>query len=693
MKVPLFLFLLWSLTPPVQSQSISAACAPSPEVEQALKRLDVGSGLPIENSLEARKKTLTELLQQYPYDLFVHMKSRTTFFSTAGASQVRDQYQMLAQQHPDSLMFKYLYARALVDIDTPKAIEVLRQVETEDPGFAWTYLEFAGIYWRGKFSDKQKLRSELDKFFGVCPSSLDSWAWYLALENGSPEMAARYVVALRERLMKETDRDNLRNWKTVWNIEFKVAPVLQHAQVRKQIEADAARLENMPGERDAKWLAFLKGGYELADDSDAATRIEHELLAKYPDSQEAKRILAERWRKEHPAPGPDDPESKKQMYYQVSLQHDDELLKASPGDSYLLFRWFTTLNEIHGTTDEQLANAADRLLNALPKDPIYQSYPPVHFQIAEAFIKKHIHVERVPGLVAEGLSLQGELEWAPDSETEEEKAEEERGRLQLKTQAAELLTGAARELKKPEIARFSVTELDKLKPDKPEDQSAIWAVKAAFAEVEGHKLDALLMYQAAIKSRPPDADKKKKDLTDNEERLWKELGGSAATRNLWEKKTTITELTTEAGWEKPIKDLPGWELTDLQGSTWKMASLNGKTVLINVWATWCGPCQKELPEFQKIFDQVKDKADITVLSFNVDEEIGRVEPFIRQQKYTFPVLLAHDYVNDVLARMAIPQVWIVDTKGKWLWEKLGFDSEHGGWREGVLAKIAATKSH
>src|ERR1700687_284446 len=162
MKVPLFLCLLWSLTTPAQTQSIGAACAPSPEVEQALKRLDVGSGLPIESSLEARKKTLAELLQQYPYDLFVHMKSRTTFFSTAGALQVRDRYQTLAQQHPDSLMFKYLYARALVDIDTPKAIEVLRQVETEDPGFAWTYLEFAGIYWRGKYSDKQKVRSELD---------------------------------------------------------------------------------------------------------------------------------------------------------------------------------------------------------------------------------------------------------------------------------------------------------------------------------------------------------------------------------------------------------------------------------------------------------------------------------------------------------------------------------------------------
>ncbi len=260
--------------------------------------------------------------------------------------------------------------------------------------------------------------------------------------------------------------------------------------------------------------------------------------------------------------------------------------------------------------------------------------------------------------------------------------------LRLKTQAAELLTGAAKELKKPEIARAAVTELDKLTPDKPEDQSAVWAVKAAFAEVEGRKLDALLMYQAAIESRSPDANPKGKDeLADNEDRLWKELGGSAATRDLWEKKIKITELTSEGGWEKPTKAMFAWELSDLQGRTWKMASLNGKTILINVWATWCGPCRSELPEFQKIYDQVKDRPDITALSFNIDQEIGKVEPFIKQEKYTFPVLLAHDYINDLLAEIAIPQVWVVDTNGKWLWEKVGFDSGLGSWREDVLAKI------
>jgi thiol-disulfide isomerase/thioredoxin len=693
MKIFPLLCLLLSISASAQAQNASATCAPSPEVEQALKRLSIGSGLPVENTLEARQRILAELLQKYSDNLFVHMKSRTTFFSTARELQIIDQYRALAEKNPDSLMYKFLYARALVDTDTPKAIELLTQVEVADPDFAWTYLEFAGIHLRGRFSDSRKVRSELDKFFEICPNSWDYWAWHLLVENGSTEMASHYGGVLRARLMTETDRDHLRNWKTVWNLEFKATPLSEHPQVRKQIAADMVRLEHMPGEPDARWLDFLKGGYELADDSDAAKRAGHKLLTKYPDSQEAKNIFAEQWWKEHPFPAPDDPEGKKQAYYRLSLQHTDELLKASPGDSYLLLGRFTSISEIDGTTGNQLTEAADSLLNGMQTDPIWQSYPPVNFQIAEAFVRRNVHPERVSGLVEEGLRLQREREWVADWETEEDKGREERERLQLTTKAAELLTGAAKDSKDPEIARVSVMELDNWKPAKPEDQAAIWAVKAAFAEVEGRKLDALLMYQAAIKTRPPDPNSKKKDeLADDEARLWKELGGSAASRDLWDKKIKISEVSFEGGWEKPTKEMTSWDLSDLQGRTWKMASLKGKTVLINVWATWCGPCQMELPHFQKIYDQMKDKPDITVLSFNVDQEIGKVVPFIKQQKYTFPVLLAHDYVNDLLAEISIPQVWVVDSKGKWLWEKFGFDPEHGGWRDDVLTKIGAQKS-
>jgi hypothetical protein len=140
------LCLLCSFSIQAQTQTASTACVPSPQVEQDLKRLDIGNGLPVEKSLEAKKRIFGELLQKYPDDLFVHLEARGTFFSTIGQMAVVDQYRKLAQEHAKSLQYEYLYARALVDIDTARAIDRLKEIQTADPAYPWPYLEFAWIH-------------------------------------------------------------------------------------------------------------------------------------------------------------------------------------------------------------------------------------------------------------------------------------------------------------------------------------------------------------------------------------------------------------------------------------------------------------------------------------------------------------------------------------------------------------------
>jgi thiol-disulfide isomerase/thioredoxin len=78
------------------------------------------------------------------------------------------------------------------------------------------------------------------------------------------------------------------------------------------------------------------------------------------------------------------------------------------------------------------------------------------------------------------------------------------------------------------------------------------------------------------------------------------LGGTETALNLWSKPAAakIQELA-ESGWEKPTKAIPAFELADLSGMTWRLKNLEGRAVLINVWATWCGPCQRELPHMEK----------------------------------------------------------------------------------------------
>ncbi len=687
MKFLVVLYLLCSFSAVAQVQPANSVCTPRAEVERDLKRMNFSG--PTETNLEQRRRTYRELLQRYPDDLFVHREAIATVLSTPQQTALVDEYRVLEERHPQSLQNKYLYARSLVGVDTPQAMDILRRVEAEDPHYPWPYLEFAEIYDRGRWVDIPKVRVELGKFFEECPTSLDRQALYLVKTDSSPEMAARFGQMLRERLMRETDRDRLRFYKTVWTLEFKAVPVAKHPEVRARVKQDVERLEQMPGNDDAKWLDMLGTGYGLAEDEAGKKRIEEKLLRKYPTSEEAEAIVGERWMKAHPTPEPGASDEKKQNYYRALVQLDDNLLKASPRSSYLLLYRFMWIRELNDVTAEQLTTVAEQLRKAMGTDPIWQAYPPVEFQIAEAYNKKKIHAEQIAGLVEAGLRGEREHSFTSDSETDAQRADDTEGNVKLHTQAADLLVDAAGELKNPEIARGAVKELDSFTPYKAVDQSAIWAVKGKFAELEGRKLDALLMYEAAIKSRPADYDPGKQDkVGENEARLWKELGGTTASHDLWEKKTRATAVATESRWEVPKKAMPAWELSDLHGRTWRMASLEGKTVLISVWGTWCSPCKAELPQVQKLYDLMKDRPDVQVLSFNVDDEVGKVEPFIRKQGYTFPVLLAKDYVGDLLPDVGIPRIWIVDASGKWRWEQVGFDWEKGHWLDSVLEKTA-----
>jgi thiol-disulfide isomerase/thioredoxin len=108
-------------------------------------------------------------------------------------------------------------------------------------------------------------------------------------------------------------------------------------------------------------------------------------------------------------------------------------------------------------------------------------------------------------------------------------------------------------------------------------------------------------------------------------------------------------------------------------------------------STWCGPCNAELPQLQKVYDQAKGRSDVQILTFNIDEDLGLVEPFLKEKGYTFPVLPAYSYVVSLPDGYAIPQNWLLNLKGEWQWTQLGYGSDDA-WVKDMLAKLDAMKS-
>ncbi len=76
----------------------------------------------------------------------------------------------------------------------------------------------------------------------------------------------------------------------------------------------------------------------------------------------------------------------------------------------------------------------------------------------------------------------------------------------------------------------------------------------------------------------------------------------------------------------------------LEGKTVSLADYKGKVVLVDFWATWCAPCQAEIPELVKLQSNLGAKGFI-ILGIAMDEEISEVAPFTKAKKINYPVIL------------------------------------------------------
>ncbi len=254
---------------------------------------------------------------------------------------------------------------------------------------------------------------------------------------------------------------------------------------------------------------------------------------------------------------------------------------------------------------------------------------------------------------------------------------------------------ACRAAKDNRAAEALTAQVESAPPTHSKVPAAYWNARAILAEMEGRTPDALAFYQKTLFLREPP--KKHYGVLDDPvladaRHLWTEWGGSQAAFAIWSEPDNAKKPELAEGrWEKPDKNLPAFELADLQGKIWKLKSLEGQKVLINIWATWCGPCQSELPHLEKLYEQTKNRSDIKIITLNFDEDVGMVEPFVKKKGYEFPVLPAYPFLANRIDVNSIPRNWLIDADGKWQWEQIGFDSSQPNWEQNMLSRLDATK--
>jgi peroxiredoxin len=124
---------------------------------------------------------------------------------------------------------------------------------------------------------------------------------------------------------------------------------------------------------------------------------------------------------------------------------------------------------------------------------------------------------------------------------------------------------------------------------------------------------------------------------------------------------------------------PALTLKDLEGGTHRLADYRGKVVLINFWATWCGPCRDEMPSIQRLKNHLSGKPFV-VLAVNLDEPESRIRKFLSEMKLDFPILLDPERKTARAWQARIlPASFIVGADGKIRYSLVGeinWDHEH-----------------
>ncbi len=114
---------------------------------------------------------------------------------------------------------------------------------------------------------------------------------------------------------------------------------------------------------------------------------------------------------------------------------------------------------------------------------------------------------------------------------------------------------------------------------------------------------------------------------------------------------------------------PDFTVYDLDGNPHKLSDFQGKPVLLNFWASWCGPCVSEMPEFQNFYEEYGDQIHFVLVNLTdgYQETVESASSFVEAQGYTFPVY----YDTDVDAAMkygvsAVPVSYFLDAEGNFV---------------------------
>ena len=698
------------------------ACGPAPAVKSALDQFPrYPSPMQAEwQYFEQQRSVLRPLLQQYPNDVFVlqtYMDTLSVVADVQGAAtkaerdKLVEEFKSRHEKNPDDPLSSYLYGYLLIGHDTPQAIKLFESALAKAPQFPWPHYPLVRLYNFPNFLNRDQATSHMRAFLNLCPESLEGHRWLTGFDD--KEMIQQGAVKLRALLQSRSDPDALGAYATLWSLEFKAHPPADYDPLRKQVGEDLKRLRALNLQDKQQWYQALEAGYNLVNDQKQSDWAKEESARRFPRKWETP--ARDKWFAEHKRPDDSAPADKKRGYYTEVLKLSAEWAKERPFNTMIWSDCVWAMEHLEDMPAAKVEAIVDEALqaaksNAGPRDLSSSDFVN-YLTAAEALSKRGLQPEREVEMAQKDLA-QLEIESKiVESDLATKQAAENRyfNRASRRIQGLQFEADGYLRLKQADKAQITLAQMDERlqdlktlagdKQSRKEDcwarESSYWGLMGRLAEFQDRKVDAMAYYENGLLKRLEAKQKPesgvKDELANNARTLWSSLGGTDEGWRVWYGRQA-DPLAQQANltWEEANLPLPSFQLTDLHGKTWQVADLKGKVTFLNFWATWCAPCIMELPRLQKLVDQYQSRHDVQFLTLNCDDNPGVIEPFLKEHQLNLTVLPAHRYVDETLKVMAIPQNWIVDSKGVVRLKGLGYDPGEK-WETGMKEAIEKYK--
>lgn len=657
------------------------------------------------------------------------------------APSVIAQFRKDYESRPEDPYAAYLHAYSLIHTDTGEAVRILTGLTQRTPFFAPTWITLAILHGYPGFYDQTKLRTYTEGFLARCPDTVESRIASLAAQLDRSDTLITYAKSLRKRIAGKAVAKWIPLYTYLWQLESKIALPAEQAERREFIEKDLKFLEGLDAREFPQVDYVLMQGYQQTGNKAALDT----LAARKPSNARSVNFSAflraqSEWSRANRAPAPTADEKTRAAYFKLQLHFLDPWVNRLPENTYLLRSRYNALASIPDTPDEMLVREGDRILDLLRRSQ-YGSSDSIFLDVLQAWDQRNLELNRIAPLIHEFMSMQSTpavpSSYRPQSDlyggSYRELLEENR-RWTTNTRAWTILVSVHAKNHRFDPARGVLSEWEKALNERRRKADEISARRAAeranasgtanplpkpvdrleslfvggifteeskyydgcakLAAAEGRSLDALTFYQSSLRLKygrsPASLNVADLDAGKAAEALWKELGGSQDGWRAWlESIRTLPLPKSLMGprWSVIDRPIPDFALSDQSGKTWTLHGLKGKTTFINVWATWCGPCRSELPHLQKLYEQVRTRDDVQVITLNIDEDPSLVDPFLKSNNLSFPSLFARDFVKEFAGPIGIPTNWIVDNEGTIRREVRGFGGDGSQWLVQTLKRI------